>query len=136
MCLITTQKRAVRATEDVPCWKLVRRSSKGFRSVHFGAIYTYDKRVYYPYNLRTKKRVMRLIRTYSGFSKIVHIYKGLHTYTSQDCAMRVCKLGERRAVLEFVIPKGTLYYTSECGRYYVSLKLRLVSEPRRIKKKK
>lgn len=97
MCLENvTYKRAKIATEDIPCYKILDKISKGFYLT--------------PY----QRQGIVLGRTYTSAldspGKWDSVEQGLHAFLTLQQAVELCMDRRNRAIVKCIIPKGARYY--------------------------
>lgn len=110
MCLITNQKRAKIAKEDIICYKVILNKNGRLLS-------PYQEYRWYKNKLTSIDEF-----TCTTYNIWKNVYKGLHACTSIDRAKWSIKFtwGSNIQIHESTIPKGSKYYISIDGKEIVS----------------
>lgn len=110
------------ATEDITCYKVLRKINRRLLSPHQGERY-FKK---WSIKLFTIKKVSEFGRKIPTCNK--YIYEGLHSYSEYSQATMNSNTNYR-SVHKAIIPKGTEYYYNPYDNEYVSLKLKVFRKP-------
>ncbi len=123
MCLVTKQKEALIAENDIPIWKLLTKEKLGY---FFSFPYIFNT-VY-----QTKMKIDNIpvnyfdnvVADYYNFKDFIedsktltHIHEGLHSFIDKERIKnyRSNHLCINSIVVEGIIPKGSLYYIDYTG---------------------
>jgi len=129
MCFISEDTTCYLATEDIVCYKVVRRTLFPF---YYRSIWR--KIPYYP-GIRLPHVIINPI--YSS-SESIRIEEGYHSYITEEEARNIKKVHDgwdgwpktwdswpKTKILKFIIPKGTYYYIDPIDKEYVSEDLKI-----------
>lgn len=113
MCFTVRRgERAMIASEDIVCWKVLRKKTKdGYGASFNGIIHKY---FFYKPGILQEQIPLRIQKGW--YEREIH--EGYHSYQTKSEAK--FSLGHREAIYKFIIPKGTRYYKDDKAEEYVS----------------
>ena len=139
MCFnISENKRHINvkiARRNIPCYKLLEKDGRHYRSPHYEELYFDNYDPHYPKNkvVEVRKKVKNFQICSWGTER--SITQGLHSYSIPSAAQSDLLLANRRDLIYYsnsrrlfkaYIPKGTKYYYNPVEKEYVSLELVVV----------
>lgn len=104
MCLSNVQRRRPKtATEDIPCFKILRKDRKGFVT---------------PYYYQRIKLGHSYTSVLESPDYCDDVEKGIHAFLTLEQAQLVAKTIPTDVIVKCIIPKGAKYYIGEYYRQF------------------